>query len=128
PTLAPPAVSGTTVTVNWTPASGDPATSYVLEAGSASGRSDLANADTGSTETALTATDVPPGTYFVRIRARNASGTSAPSNEIIVVVSGGCATAPAPPTSLAAIVNQSAVTLTWQAPASGCPASSYIIE
>src|SRR5205823_4513755 len=87
PMLAPATISGNTVTLNWTPAAGDAATSYVLEAGSASGRSDLANADTRSQQPTLTATEVPPGTYFVRVRARNASGTSAPSNEISVVVS-----------------------------------------
>jgi hypothetical protein len=31
-------------------------------------------------------TPAPPGTYFVRIRAQNACGTSAPSNEQAITV------------------------------------------
>jgi len=31
-------------------------------------------------------TNAPPGTYYVRVRATNACGTSAPSNEILVNV------------------------------------------
>lgn len=132
PVLAPAVVSGDTVTLNWTPAANDAATSYVLEAGSASGLSDLANTDTGSSLTTLTATSVPGGTYFVRVRARNASGTSAPSNEIVVVVAGACTTPPQSPTALAGHVALSnsglVVSLTWQVPASGCAPTSYIVE
>lgn len=41
-------VSGNTVVLTWSPpTSGDVPTSYVLEAGSASGRNDVANSDTG---------------------------------------------------------------------------------
>ena len=93
PTSLLAAVSGPTVVLTWTaPAGGDPPSSYVIEAGSSTGLSNLANADTGSSTPALTATAVAPGTYFVRVRGRNASGTSAPSNEIIVTVAGGCST------------------------------------
>jgi hypothetical protein len=81
------AVNGTTVVLNWSAGAGsDPATSYVVEAGSATGRSDLAVFDTGNPATTLTVTSVPAGTYFVRVRSRNSSGVSAPSNEITVIV------------------------------------------
>jgi hypothetical protein len=129
PSALAAAVSGPTVVLTWTaPAGGDPPTSYVLEAGSASGLTDLANSDTGTTTPALTATNVPPGTYYVRVRARNASGTSAPSNEIVVTVAGACATIPGAPTGLSSAVNGSSVTLTWQAPVGGCAPTSYFIE
>ena len=36
--------------------------------------------------TTLTVTRIPPGTYYVRVRAANACGLSAPSNEINLVV------------------------------------------
>jgi hypothetical protein len=123
-----PSVSGTTVTLTWTFISGlNPnATSFVVEAGSSSGRSDLANFDTGGTAMSLTVEQVPGGTYFVRVRAKNLSGLSDASNEVIVAVSGGvpCA-APATPGGLSASVNGSTVNLTWAA-ASG--AASYVLE
>jgi Fibronectin type III domain len=101
PTSLSGAISGDTVVLTWaSPATGDVPTSYVLEAGSSPGQSDLVNADTGSPATTLTATNVSPGAYFVRVRARNASGTSAPSNEIVVTISGMCGGPPGVPVSL----------------------------
>lgn len=109
------------------PTTGDPGGAFVFEAGSARGRSDLANADIGSA-TALTATGVPSGAYFVRVRARSASGTSAPSDEVFFAVTGADCTTPNSPVSLNAVVSGTSVTLTWQAPNGPCPAMSYLIE
>jgi hypothetical protein len=79
-------VSGSTVTFTWTaPAVGTP-TSYILEAGSATGLSDLAVLNTGSTATTRAVSSVPRGTYYVRLRAVNAQGSSLVSNERTVVV------------------------------------------
>jgi predicted phage tail protein len=78
-------VSGSTVTLSWTAAVGSP-TSYVLEAGSRPGGADITQTDTGSPSTSLRAAGVSPGTYFVRVRARNACGTSGPSNEVTAIV------------------------------------------
>ena len=78
--------AGGVVRLSWTASSGSP-TSYVVEAGSATGLSNLANSNLGGTSTTLTATGVGAGMYFVRMRATNACGTSAASNEVIVVVS-----------------------------------------
>jgi len=123
-------VSGTTVTLTWQASgSGDPATSYVIDAGSSSGLSDIVSFDTGSTATSFAATAVPAGRYFVRVRARNAAGSGLASNEVIVIVGAApCATAPGPPTGLAGNVAGATVTLTWTAPAGTCPTTSYIIE
>ena len=124
--------SGSTVTLNWlAPASVDPATSYIVEAGTSSGASNVATFDTGSTATTLTVSGVPAGTYFVRVRAKNSEGSSAPSNEITLTVGGGtttCTTAPGAPTGLTAAVSGTSLTLTWSAPAGGCPPSTYTIE
>ena len=65
----------------------------------------------------------PPGTYYVRARARNACGQSAVSNEIVVSV-GGCSP-PAAPGNLRFTRAGSLVTLHWDAAAS---ASDYIVE
>ena len=78
-------VSGTTVNLNWTGSAGGCApTSYVIQAGSASGLSNIAIVDVGL-QTGLSAT-APAGTYFVRIVASNVNGLSAPSNEIVLTV------------------------------------------
>jgi hypothetical protein len=125
-------VSGSTVNLFWSaPTGSDPASSYVVEAGSASGRVDLANFDTGSPATTLTAPGVPPGTYYVRVRSKNSAGVSGPSNETVVNVGGGggsCGAAPNPPTNLSTSSSGSTVTLEWAAPAGGCAPTAYVIE
>jgi 5-hydroxyisourate hydrolase-like protein (transthyretin family) len=74
-------ISGSTVTFTWTaPVVGVP-TTYVLEAGTATGLSNIAVFNTGSAATQLVIPGVPPGTFFVRLRARNAQGNSPPSTE-----------------------------------------------
>jgi hypothetical protein len=89
PTGLGSSVSGSTVTLTWTaPAGGCAPTGYIVEAGSSSGASNLANFNTGSTATTFSAGGVPNGTYFVRARAANSNGTSGVSNEITVVVGG----------------------------------------
>jgi hypothetical protein len=116
-------VSGQTVFLSWTiPGTGDPVTGYVIEAGSAPGLSNLANAAIPNTN-ALTVPGIPFGVYYVRIRATGAAGPGAPSNEIIVTV-GGCA---GPPQGLV-VSSQSAgtIALNWTPPASGGP-TSYVI-
>ncbi len=104
-------VSGDTVTLTWIQPSGSP-TTYVVEAGSAPGLANLANAATGGTTPAFATTAVPPGNYFVRVRARNAAGTSGPSSEVIVAVGATCQL-PAAPTGLTATVAGTSVTLEW---------------
>src|SRR5262245_902948 len=61
-------VTGSTVTLTWTPPAIGPVLAYRLEAGSASGLSNLANTIVGATPS-FTATLVPNGTYFIRVRA-----------------------------------------------------------
>jgi hypothetical protein len=74
------------VTFSWrAPVAGGPPTQYVVEAGSAPGRADVAVLPTGSAQTAFTLA-APPGRYYVRIRAINAAGSSVPSEEIAMQV------------------------------------------
>ncbi|HXI29826.1 MAG TPA: fibronectin type III domain-containing protein, partial [Vicinamibacterales bacterium] len=129
-------VAGTTVTLVWSAAStGAPATSYVIEAGSFSAGTDLAVISTGNASTSFTAENVAAGTYFVRVRAQNIYGTSAPSNEVAVTVGGGQGprvspdSAPGRPTGLVATVNGTTVVFAWSAPsaADGGNPTSYTI-
>ena len=75
-------MSGRAVTVHWNASLG--ALSYVLEAGTAAGLSNLSVGDVGAGPS-FTAT-VPGGRYFVRVRARNDAGVSAASPDIVIDV------------------------------------------
>jgi hypothetical protein len=119
--------SGFTVTLRWTaPGSACAAAGYIIEAGSTPGASNLANFNTGTTATTFVANGVGAGTYYVRVRGTNSAGTSAPSNEATLIVSGGgCSAPPAAPSLLTGSVSGSTVSLAWTS-ASG--ATSYIVE
>jgi hypothetical protein len=123
-------VTGNSVTLVWSgPTSGDAVLSYVLEAGSASGAANLANIVTNSTATTFSASGIGAGTYFVRVRAQNAGGLSASSNEVVVVVvSLGCTSAPGTPGGLSSSVNVGTVTLVWSPLVGGCSPTSYILQ
>ena len=77
-------VSNQSVTLAWGAPSGS-VVEYVIEAGSSPGSSNVASLPTGSASTVLAAT-APPGTYYVRVRARNGCGTGGASNEVVVMV------------------------------------------
>jgi hypothetical protein len=127
-------VNNTTVTLTWTPPAFQdaPVISYLIDVGSTANfpAPDLVSIDTFSASTTLEASAVAPGTYYVRIRARNALGISPPSNEIRVVVGNilvpgpGC---PGPPRALTGAGSLGSVTLSWQPPLSGT-VQSYILE
>ena len=122
-------VNGSTVTFAWNAAtSGGSPTAYLISAGSSPGLSDLAGFSTGSAATSFTVGSVPAGTFYVRIRAANIFGTSAPSNEVMLVVSGSeaCSDPPSAPTGLRFTLSGSTVTLAWNASAGS--ATSYVIE
>ena len=121
--------SGSSVTLTWSaPASAD-ATGYLIEAGSAPGLANLANFATGSTATSFSANGIGNGTYYVRVRAQNAAGTSGPSNESTLVVgSAACTSAPGAPGGLTITSSGSTVTLAWGAPGGVCAATSYVLQ
>jgi len=78
-------VAGSTVSLLWNAAPGNP-TTYIVEAGTAPGLTNLANNDLGSPTTSYVASGVGQGAYYVRMRARNACGTGPASNEVLLVV------------------------------------------
>ena len=118
--------AGSAVTLTWqAPTSGGPPLSYVIEAGTVPGAANLANFSTGNTLTAYETAGVSPGSYFVRVRATTAQGTSAASNEAQLLVASPCAPG-APGTPAVTFNSGGTVVLTWTA-ATGSPAA-YIVE
>ena len=120
-------VAGTTVSFAWSPASG--AGGYRIEAGSAPGLSNLATLTVPVTTT-YAVPNVPPGIYYVRVRAL---GVDAVSNDVTVTVSvggapGSCFEAPDTPIRLQGNTNGTQVSLSWQPASTGCPATSYILR
>jgi uncharacterized protein YkwD len=100
--------------ISWSAPAGN-VTGYRLEAGSGSGLSNIADTPLGPVP-GLSVSSVPPGTYYLRVRAINAAGPSGPSQEVVLVVSGGpTCEVPAAPANLTVSVNGSVVTLSWQA-------------
>ena len=117
--------SGTMVTLSWlaptSATAADIPSSYVIEAGTSRGASNIASFNVGNVT--RYSVDVPPGNYFVRVRGVNALGISDPSNEITLEGRG----APANPHSLSASGTGSTITLQWVA-AGGGTQNGFVIE
>lgn len=87
PTGLTAAVSGGSVTVAWAGAAAPPTTTrFVLEVGSAPGLRDIFTGLDLGLQTSFTANGVPPGRYYVRVRAGNYAGLGAPSSDVVVLV------------------------------------------
>ena len=70
----------------WQAPSGTEApTSYVVESGTGTGKNDVGTFIVPASATVMARAGAP-GTFFVRVYARNACGTSAPSNEVGVTL------------------------------------------
>jgi hypothetical protein len=116
-------VAGNVLTLSWQAPSAL-VVRYQIEAGTASGLSDIATVPVGATTTSLSVA-VPNATYFIRVRALYRSGLSAPSNEVVVTVGAGCAPPSAP--TLAATVSGATVMLSWSPPSGGSPPFGYTL-
>lgn len=126
PTTLTAAVTGTTLTLAWTPAStGSTPVSYTVHLGNAAGATTLPVQTTTATSLAIPIT--VGGTYFARVRAVNTYGTSAASPEVSVAIATPNPR-PGAPTGLVASFAGRTITLTWTAPTSGDPVTTYLLE
>jgi hypothetical protein len=116
---------GNVVTIAWSPPAGSAPTSYRIEGGRSAGAKDLGETTVAATQLSL---QVPLalGRYFVRVRAGNAQGFGAASDDVQVQV--GPTAIPNAPTGLSASVSGNSVTFTWTAPAQPPSITGYIVE
>ena len=113
-------------TLSWSvPAHEDGASpsGYLIEAGSGPGLANLASVPVGDI-TSFQAGSVPPGVYYVRLRAMNDMGLGDPSNEIVL----RSAVTVGAPQALTESGQDNMVQLDWQAPPTGDIPAGYVIE
>jgi hypothetical protein len=118
PTNLAAVVNGQNVTLTWTASANNP-TQYTLLAGFGPGQT-VAQFPLSGAATSFSAS-AGPGTYYVRLVASNADGTSEPSNEVTVVIS--CA--PGAPLNFRVMQRGAEAFLFW-VPAAG--ATSYALQ
>ncbi|GAA1978618.1 hypothetical protein GCM10009817_18900 [Terrabacter lapilli] len=120
------------VSLTWTaPASngGSPVTGYAVYRGTSAGGEGARPVASNVTGTSFTDTGLTNGTtYYYKVAAINAVGTSPQSNEASATPQ-TAATAPSAPTGLSAGPGNASVSLTWTAPASngGSPVTGYAV-
>ena len=121
------AVSGNTATLSWlAPSAGSLPSSYLLYVGTRSGGTDVANAfNVGNVLRA--AGDLQKGTYYARVRAANAVGTSSDSNEVRFTIGRRLKT----PSGFTVTWSGTTATLSWTPAAADSSAdipTNYVIE
>ncbi len=117
PTTPRARVRASALTIDWgAPPLGARPSSYVIEAGTGPGLSNIARAATGTTATTLSAAGLGPGTYYFRMRSQSSAGLSdVTAEQAFVVGAAGCTAPPAPPVDLTATVSGASVSLAWRA-------------
>jgi hypothetical protein len=114
PTNLTTVVSGNTIFITWNAPPG-PILGFQLVAGLTPGGTIAGNLlapNPSSILNGFTAAPIPPGTYYIRVHAIDATGISAPSNEAIAVVgSGVCVLPPLAPIGVGATVVGSIATV-----------------
>ncbi len=122
PTALTTTLGGTNLSLAWTAPAGA-VTGYTLQAGTAAGLSNVATLALGP-QTSISG-PVAGGTFFARVTASNACGTSGPSGEVFFTI-GAPDPLPAAPTNLASSLSGNTVSLSWTAPAGAV--TGYVLE
>jgi large repetitive protein len=121
-------VTGSTFILAWSPpanVSVAPVQTYVIEAGTAIGLTNLANFATGSAARSFVTPPVADGSYYLRLRARNATGTGPPTSDLRVVVG---PPPPGPPVLTGSVGAGASVSLAWTSPTTGAAITGYQLQ
>jgi hypothetical protein len=129
PQTAPPAPhslamtlrDGRIIDLRWQAPAAAP--TYRIDVGSAPGSSDVGRFTTGTT-TSFAIADLPPRTYYIRVRGANDAGVSAPTNEVRVPGPGG----PDAPRDLSVSLRSTSARLTWAPPSNRLGVTGYSVE
>jgi hypothetical protein len=126
PTGLVASAAGNTATFTWNPpSSGGVVANYLLSAGVTPGFAvPLATLPLPGGSTSTVVPGVPAGTYYIRVVAQNAGGTSAPTNEAVLTVAGPAA--PGAPTMNTPTGSGSTLNLSWTPGGGGAP-TSYVL-
>lgn len=129
PRLLQATVTGNALSMAWQPpADGLPVVGYVIEAGSASGKTDIATLQT--TSPSFSANGVPEGTYYFRVKAKRPGAVGSASNEVIAVLTGApraCDVSASVPTLVSAKAIGTLIQLSWR-PGAGSAPTGYVVE
>ena len=126
PSILNASVTGLALQLTWMAATtGTPATSYAVSVGDAPGVTTLPVQHTSATTASVPLTAA--GTYYARVRAVNAFGTSAPSAEVSAVLT-IVDPRPGKPEKFGASLSGRSVRITWAAPTTGDPVTAYVLE
>jgi hypothetical protein len=118
-------VQGSTLTLSWSaPVTPGSIQSYVLRYGFEAGLATSYTADLGNV-TRISFSGVAPGTYYLRVAARNQAGLSSDSNEVRVVIGSN---APAAPSFFPVQMRGTNVFYLSWAPGAGPTPSYYLID
>jgi YVTN family beta-propeller protein len=71
---------------------------------------------------------VPTGTYTLSLRAANATGSSGPSNSVILTFPGPCSGVPLTPTGVVAAKDGGLITVVWERATSGQAATGFVLN
>jgi hypothetical protein len=125
-------IIGNTVTLRWNMREDSPPVTSFLVQVSTAGGAPLGEIDIRSTARSVTFTNVPNGSYAVRVSAYNVHGRSQRSSAtIFVAVNVGqptCGAGLDPPTGLSYSKSGNFVALTWARPALGASVTGYLID
>ncbi|MDH4063743.1 MAG: M12 family metallo-peptidase [Acidobacteriota bacterium] len=116
-------VVGNNITVSWqAPAQGGPITTYLIQAGTGPGLSDVFNGPVGAATSV--SSPIANGTYYIRVAAQNSIGVGPYAMEVVAQVG----TPPGPPENVMASALAGVITLSWSPPSSGGAVTSYVVQ
>ncbi|HTM33142.1 MAG TPA: M12 family metallo-peptidase [Vicinamibacterales bacterium] len=116
------AVVGNTISVSWQPPSGSTVLTYIVQAGTAPGASNIYRGGVGLVTTV--SSPIANGTYYIRVAAQNLAGTGPASADVVAQVG----LPPGPPQNVVAMASGGVITLSWAPPVSGGAVSNYIVQ